>query len=288
VSFFEKVVHNGDATKVQVITSSKNPMSVIISFFSTLVMNFITARMAISLYPYATFQLETGLVSVDNSLMTADILQKYSDRGFTLLGRLLPDEADPRLKFGVAFRRVCDRYTWCLPLDYSPQSAKEDKRSCDRSGTTDASDATRGFLGSTTHILMQRRDDLSEHFGSNTWNMWVHHGQTPDDTPIVSYRLLFRELADITLRRSYTCSGLMTADLQEWLSNNRAEEASHLTHREWSKYRHLFSPLRYDYPEFDKPAPDDHVWHLYDREFHVKMMNEYDSWEVDRRKIEDQ
>ncbi|KAI0083212.1 hypothetical protein BDY19DRAFT_866494, partial [Irpex rosettiformis] len=71
--------------KVQVIVTMENPMTIIMQFHSTCVLNFITYEAAYCLYPEATLVHHTTLALQAPVSRVRYALMKYQDRGFTCL-----------------------------------------------------------------------------------------------------------------------------------------------------------------------------------------------------------
>ncbi|KAL0063874.1 hypothetical protein AAF712_009228 [Marasmius tenuissimus] len=104
--------------RIQVIACSRNPLDVILSFHLTAVMNFITARHAISLYPKSTYVQGASIVNYQQISHREDVYQRYEDRGLKILSR--PDRL-ANLEAGSAFdpcvdRQPGDRNCWVVSL----------------------------------------------------------------------------------------------------------------------------------------------------------------------------
>ena len=80
-------------------------------------MNFITHKMAISLYPSATFQAECSLVMLDRRHPLSDIRNEYENLGFKMVSDV-PSHLKRHPVFNIKYCRVGDRYTWCLPVAF--------------------------------------------------------------------------------------------------------------------------------------------------------------------------
>lgn len=98
-------------------------------------MNVITHDAAYSLYPYATFELNSALVLTrDGSARTKAALEKYASRGFRMLDPRSPSStynAQEVARFFVGGRRqVDDCHSWIVPFknasNKSPQSSTVD------------------------------------------------------------------------------------------------------------------------------------------------------------------
>ncbi|TFK88768.1 hypothetical protein K466DRAFT_520276 [Polyporus arcularius HHB13444] len=132
---FEKqlqAVRGMETRKVQVVLPSpthRSPLQTILNFHSTCVMNVITYTAAYSLYPYATFELNSSLVmSKDTSDRTKKALEKYASRGFRMLDATLLStnpKQDPTAFVADLQRRVADEHSWVIPLSTDGLPSKE-------------------------------------------------------------------------------------------------------------------------------------------------------------------
>ncbi|RPD65283.1 hypothetical protein L226DRAFT_456156 [Lentinus tigrinus ALCF2SS1-7] len=123
---FEKQVQDVSGTetrKVQLVVPSprhRSPLETILNFHSTCVMNVITHDAAYSLYPYATFELNSSAVlTKDTSPRTTNALEKYVGRGFRMLDAkiLSTNPKGDQTTFVVDLQRqVADEHSWIIPL----------------------------------------------------------------------------------------------------------------------------------------------------------------------------
>ncbi|KAJ3523940.1 hypothetical protein NMY22_g11218 [Coprinellus aureogranulatus] len=101
-----------DAKKVQVIIVNRPPIEqIVLRFHSTGVMNFITHKQAVSLFPFATFEKRIFYVSKTTPMgdeWKPAWIDKYSKRGFSIDTR----ERHPFLVVGKRF--IDDEHTWCI------------------------------------------------------------------------------------------------------------------------------------------------------------------------------
>ncbi|KAK7444812.1 hypothetical protein VKT23_015129 [Stygiomarasmius scandens] len=125
--------------RIQLITATYSPIDIILNFHSTVVINLITAKHAVCLYPRATFEEGTSLITFrDEGLERSFAREKYVQRGWTLVnadGSLWTnpyDEedsdgnaSDPDSDLGLfsldSFeisvpRYVGDRFSWTIDL----------------------------------------------------------------------------------------------------------------------------------------------------------------------------
>ncbi|RXW20020.1 hypothetical protein EST38_g5836 [Candolleomyces aberdarensis] len=102
--------------KVQLIVVAVDPIRFILfRFHSTAVMNVITARKAISLFPWATFITRNSYVSIltGNQKKIASWKAKYSARGFEIKDNF--QEPFPQ-DFWVGERYVGDSQSWSIDI----------------------------------------------------------------------------------------------------------------------------------------------------------------------------
>ncbi|KAG1748497.1 uncharacterized protein EDB91DRAFT_1334677 [Suillus paluster] len=107
--------------KVQVMETTCNPISTIMKFHSTCVMNIITFNAAYSFYPVATFE-ERAALNIPASKHNPDVIAKYVKRGWRVFGAFRPrDIMRPRASpfFANETRWVGDHRCWSIPLDTS-------------------------------------------------------------------------------------------------------------------------------------------------------------------------
>ncbi|KLO11400.1 hypothetical protein SCHPADRAFT_855455 [Schizopora paradoxa] len=103
---------------VQVIVTTFDPLSSILGFHSSVVMNAITVDMAISLFPEATFEENLNLfLGRARSENCQAALDKYKERGWELVDELTDEQikGDKRM-FRHGKRWIQDSHTWRLPL----------------------------------------------------------------------------------------------------------------------------------------------------------------------------
>ncbi|KAK7026420.1 hypothetical protein VNI00_015655 [Paramarasmius palmivorus] len=105
-----------DGKKVQIIACASHPLGVILQFHSTIVMNFIGAYHAVSLYPKSTFVDGKGLRM--NCQNAERAWEKYSERGWTLVSSVpLDTEFSLDSELSVLDRVVGDKFSWVIPLE---------------------------------------------------------------------------------------------------------------------------------------------------------------------------
>ncbi|KAM5530040.1 hypothetical protein V8D89_016293 [Ganoderma adspersum] len=86
-NYRSKSIHE-DVCSVQVIVPRVSPLYSILAFHSTCVMNIITYNAAFLLYPYAMFNRRESL-TLDMKMHPAEVQDKYTKRGWTMLANLL-------------------------------------------------------------------------------------------------------------------------------------------------------------------------------------------------------
>ncbi|KIM47322.1 hypothetical protein M413DRAFT_440763 [Hebeloma cylindrosporum] len=114
---FQKVDEIGQHRKIQIISSPRSPVEMILNFHSTCVMNFITHEKAYSLYPRATFEERRSLICLFSTAARARAWAKYTERGWTMLDGITGDDfhdLDSSLARGR--RYVGDSKTWTIPI----------------------------------------------------------------------------------------------------------------------------------------------------------------------------
>ncbi|KJA20915.1 hypothetical protein HYPSUDRAFT_42508 [Hypholoma sublateritium FD-334 SS-4] len=106
--------------KVQVITSRSNPISNVLRFHSTCVMNIITHNMAYSFFPRATFEDRRRSLKVTPrgfETTTLKPLAKYKARGWEIVDQITRDDFDgPNAVFSHGPRRVGDARCWTMRI----------------------------------------------------------------------------------------------------------------------------------------------------------------------------
>ncbi|KAF9523241.1 hypothetical protein CPB83DRAFT_878066 [Crepidotus variabilis] len=108
---------NKPERKIQLITSYRSPLHIILRYHSTCVMNVITHEQAYAFYPKATFidhrSLKYSCLDVDRS----EVHNKYADRGWTMIDRLNKCELETsNSEFTVGARHVGDSFCWTIDL----------------------------------------------------------------------------------------------------------------------------------------------------------------------------
>ncbi|SJL17115.1 uncharacterized protein ARMOST_20657 [Armillaria ostoyae] len=73
---------NGSGKKIQVVLCSHTPLDVLLSFHSTVPMNFVSHDRTVSLYPRATFNLSVNYERADSRPLAVAGHQKYMDHGW--------------------------------------------------------------------------------------------------------------------------------------------------------------------------------------------------------------
>ncbi|TFK26751.1 hypothetical protein FA15DRAFT_255322 [Coprinopsis marcescibilis] len=116
----------GDSV-VQLIAARHSPFHAIISFHSTIVMNFITYEAAYSLYPKATFDARIGAANDEVTDKELEALNKYRSRGWAITTEVsvLGQKRMKSLFLTDKKRWVLDRHAWRVPLksiDIPPRS----------------------------------------------------------------------------------------------------------------------------------------------------------------------
>ncbi|PBK75288.1 hypothetical protein ARMSODRAFT_514758 [Armillaria solidipes] len=117
--------------QVQLITSKKSPMEVILSFHSTIPMNIISHSYAYSLFPKATFDQKRALIITTSGSGQEVGRGKYRDRGWKLFEYPSAFEVtDSESEFQAGLRWVGDRKCLTLPLTPIPSLAAFVKYPC--------------------------------------------------------------------------------------------------------------------------------------------------------------
>jgi len=107
----------GSKRKVQLISTRRCTMEVILNFHSTCVMNVITHNMAYSLYPYATYQQRRSLLCGSGGSKREEARVKYQDRGWIMEQCIdILETRDRRSDFKSGRRRVGDARCWKIPF----------------------------------------------------------------------------------------------------------------------------------------------------------------------------
>ncbi|KAL0060391.1 hypothetical protein AAF712_012842 [Marasmius tenuissimus] len=125
----------GKKTKIQIMVCRNSPMEVILSFhscawhlhslvptrYSTLVitavvMNFIGASFAVSLYPYSTLHMSENIQFIPTSRAAAP-LRKYQDRGWITVASSSPGSGLYHASELARDRSAADSAAWVIPLD---------------------------------------------------------------------------------------------------------------------------------------------------------------------------
>ncbi|KAK0462015.1 uncharacterized protein EV420DRAFT_1528342 [Desarmillaria tabescens] len=110
-----------NGAQVQLITSKKSPMEIILSFHSTTPMNIISHSYAYSLFPKATFDQKRALIITTSGSGQETGRGKYRDRGWKLFEYPSVFEAtDSKSEFQAGLRWVGDRKCLTLPLPPIP------------------------------------------------------------------------------------------------------------------------------------------------------------------------
>ncbi|KAF6751205.1 hypothetical protein DFP72DRAFT_816870 [Ephemerocybe angulata] len=101
-------------SKVQLVVITSDPIRFIIrDFHSTAVMNIITSREAISVFPVSTFLQKHTVVARSNDADPKPWMRKYERRGYNVL-QTLPATVHEELREGV--RYVGDRMCWSVAV----------------------------------------------------------------------------------------------------------------------------------------------------------------------------
>ncbi|KAF6755987.1 hypothetical protein DFP72DRAFT_306623 [Ephemerocybe angulata] len=112
---FQRRLEDLPNLKVQVIVVTQNPIEhIVLTYHSTLVMNYITHREAVSVFPASTFLDRVGYVSSRKKLgpgWDATWKRKYESRGF----RFDTKSLHPKLQFGN--RSTSDSLCWRVSFD---------------------------------------------------------------------------------------------------------------------------------------------------------------------------
>ncbi|KAF8067833.1 hypothetical protein FPV67DRAFT_1358715, partial [Lyophyllum atratum] len=110
-------VHRDRGTKVQVITTDCAPVQVVLEFYSTVVMTFITHAAAYCLYPVSTFENKEAIATIDDVFYPADTFKKYNERGFAKKTSVAPGDAqNQNHELGVGPRFVGDKHCFVVPI----------------------------------------------------------------------------------------------------------------------------------------------------------------------------
>ncbi|PBK58938.1 hypothetical protein ARMSODRAFT_899896, partial [Armillaria solidipes] len=104
---------NGNRKKIQVVLCSHTPLDVLLSFHSTVPMNFVSHDRAVSLYPRATFNLGVNYKRADSRPPAVAGRQKYMDRGW-LPATVANTQENTDYREEECW--VGDRYCWVIPL----------------------------------------------------------------------------------------------------------------------------------------------------------------------------
>ncbi|KAH8801844.1 hypothetical protein DL96DRAFT_1538137 [Flagelloscypha sp. PMI_526] len=105
--------------EVQIVVSTSLAIAPIFNFHSTVVMNIITYKTAVSLFPLSSFHLHETLVTTSVGDKGKAGLQKYSARGWTVLERGKDsslDKYDPPKEYRPGTRHVGDNHSWIFHL----------------------------------------------------------------------------------------------------------------------------------------------------------------------------
>ncbi|KAK7018733.1 hypothetical protein VNI00_018293 [Paramarasmius palmivorus] len=108
---------NGDGRRVQIIGTKCEPIEFVLQFYSTLVMNVVTATRVISLYPNTSFVRNAALYLKFPTDRVASAVSKYEDRGWTsdyMISAEKALHADHELS--TKTRWVGDRHCWMVLL----------------------------------------------------------------------------------------------------------------------------------------------------------------------------
>ncbi|KAK7444300.1 hypothetical protein VKT23_015312 [Stygiomarasmius scandens] len=127
--------HRG-SSKIQLITATYSPIDIILNFHSTVVMNLITARHAFCLYPQASFEEHTSLITFrDEGIDRNFAWEKYVERGWTLVNAdgslwgVWNNEDAPTLpldSFQLSKpRHIGDRFSWTIKLSPLRTAARD-------------------------------------------------------------------------------------------------------------------------------------------------------------------
>lgn len=92
--------------------------AILSSFYSTVVVNFLTWNKAYAIFPLPTFVHHKGflLKPLDNYI--SSVLEKYSRRGWRFQGQMWPEEKGSNQPI-QASRLIGDKFTWMIPFDTS-------------------------------------------------------------------------------------------------------------------------------------------------------------------------
>ncbi|TEB35065.1 hypothetical protein FA13DRAFT_1728861 [Coprinellus micaceus] len=122
--------------EIQLISCRRSPLDCILYFHSTPVVNFITADMAYSLYPKATFDKRIALqFGYEWHEATGKAYKKYAERGWEFFSKLTWDKAKEIQPCTIpdTIRYLDDEHTWRVPLDTAgldlyPSAKKSDSK----------------------------------------------------------------------------------------------------------------------------------------------------------------
>ncbi|KAL0960055.1 hypothetical protein HGRIS_011703 [Hohenbuehelia grisea] len=103
--------------RVQLVVVRNAPMEAILNFHSSCIMNVITSRNAISMFPITTFHCMQSILTHVNSAANADARQKWIARGWKMVSRSVV--LTGRAAAHSVFRRVGDRHSWMVPIPLS-------------------------------------------------------------------------------------------------------------------------------------------------------------------------
>ncbi|KAL8784342.1 MAG: hypothetical protein Q9195_009087 [Heterodermia aff. obscurata] len=116
-----------DSTKaqIQIIHTVDTPLLTILkSFYTTVVVNIISWNKAYSVFPQPSFLYHKTFLLRRMTDYFGNLLSKYGKRGWMVQGTLWPEE-EASNKSMVGPRRIGDKWTWIIPLDQSGISSPD-------------------------------------------------------------------------------------------------------------------------------------------------------------------
>ena len=105
-----------DGKKIQIIGTKRLPAQAIIrDFYATMVVNIITGTSSYGVYPRPTFIEHKGYMLLQLDEYRRKLLKKYARRGWAVKEVMGAEDEYPNSPIR-SHRRICDKYTWKIPL----------------------------------------------------------------------------------------------------------------------------------------------------------------------------
>jgi len=180
--------------------------------------------------------------------------------------------------FDIKYRRVGDRYTWCLPVAFESLSDSGSTNvrpsDVDGNGICDAEDwisspaiyvapASASYPNTASLQLaihlMSKQFMYQETFGTNTWDLWTDAEHAHDDNMVLNSCVLFKRLSDVVLSVNYTQGSLLIGELDKWLMEARSEETDRFMFIDICKLSRFFAPTLGHERGHRDPAPKEYI-----------------------------